>query len=60
MHKLLAVLTVIITIITTVLGLAAYVGVTGAYKYHLIAGLLTLVAALAASHQLYHGNMGRK
>ncbi len=60
MAKFLAAVTAIITIITAVLGLAAYLGVENAAKYHLIAGLLTLAAVLAATHQLYHGKMDRK
>ncbi len=60
MPKILAVLTAIITITTVVLGLVAYLGVDGAAKYHLIAGLLTLVAILVATHMLYHGKLGRK
>jgi len=60
MPKFLAAVTVIITIITAVLGLIAYLGVANAAKYHLIAGLLTLVTVLAATHQLYHGKIGRK
>ncbi|WP_347490709.1 hypothetical protein [Desulfoscipio sp. XC116] len=60
MQKLLAAVTAIIIIITAVLGLAAYVGVAGADKYHLIAGILTLAAVLTATHQLYHGKTDRK
>jgi len=60
MPKILAAVTAIITISTVILGLTAYLGVAGAAKYHLIAGLLTLVAVLTATHLLYHGKLGRK
>jgi len=60
MPKILAAVTAIITIITVILGLAAYLGLASAAKYHLIAGLLTLASVLAATHLLYHGRLGRK
>lgn len=60
MPKIIAALTAIITIVTVVLGLAAYLGADGAVKYHLIAGLLTLIMVLLTTHLLYHGKPGRK
>jgi uncharacterized membrane protein len=59
MQKLLAVITAVITIITAVLGLAAYVGVVNAERYHLASGIITLVMVLLITHQVYHGTRGR-
>ena len=60
MQKFLAVATAIFMILTAVLGLALYIGIDGAEKYHLAAGFLTLVLVLLITHQMYYGAGGRK
>lgn len=60
MQKTLAAATAIVTIITGALGLASYVGVESAEKYHLPAGILALLLVLAATHYLYHGTSNKK
>ncbi|WP_027365486.1 hypothetical protein [Desulfotruncus alcoholivorax] len=60
MQKFLAVTTAIVTFLTAVLGLALYLGIKGAEKYHLAAGFLTLVLVLLITHQMYHGSGSRK
>ena len=60
MQKFLAVATAIFMILTAVLGLALYIGIDGAEKYHLAAGFLTLVLVLSITHQMYYGAGGRK
>ena len=60
MQKFLAVTTAIITVLTAVLGLAFYLGINGAEKYHLAAGFLTLVLVLLITHQMYYGAGSRR
>ncbi|SFH38086.1 hypothetical protein SAMN05660649_04981 [Desulfotomaculum arcticum] len=60
MQRFLAVTTAIVTVLTAVLGLALYLGINGAEKYHLAAGFLTLVLVLIITHQMYYGNVSRK
>lgn len=59
MQKLLAIITAIVTIITAVLGLAAYVGVMNAERYHLASGIVALVLVLLITHQVYHNTRER-
>lgn len=55
MLKLLAVVTAVFTLITFFLGLASYIGITGAVKYHTVFGIVGLFLVLACAHYLYHG-----
>ncbi|SFR00446.1 hypothetical protein [Desulfoscipio geothermicus] len=60
MQKILAVVTALITVITATLGLVSYVGVESAEKYHLAAGIISVVLVLLITHMVYHGNFHRK
>ncbi|MCG8402349.1 MAG: hypothetical protein MJA84_12255 [Firmicutes bacterium] len=60
MHKVLAVMTALVTVITVILGMAAYLDLTSAAKYHQVTGFLALVLVLLATHRLYHGSGGKK
>ena len=55
MLKLLAITTVVFTLLTFILGLASYIGITGAVKYHSVFGIVGLFLVLACAHYLYHG-----
>ncbi len=56
MQKLLAVLATLVIIITAMLGIASYLGLESANRYHLVFGLVSLVLVLMAGHLLYHGS----
>jgi amino acid transporter len=60
MQKILVVVTSLITVITAILGLISYVGVESAGKYHLTAGVISVVLVLFITHMLYHDNFHRK
>ena len=61
MHKVLAVITALATVITVILGIAAYLDLgASAAKYHVVTGFLALVLVLLATHRLYHGPGGKK
>lgn len=55
MLKLLAITTAVFTLISFFLGLAAYIGLTGAVKYHMVFSIVGLFLVLACAHYLYHG-----
>lgn len=60
MHKIIAAFTALITILTAILGLASYIGIEVAEKYHLAVGILALTMVLIATHILYHGKYYRR
>jgi len=53
-HKILAVITALATVLAAVLGLAAHVGMESTEKYHLATGLLALALVLVTCHRMYH------
>jgi len=58
--KFLALLTALAAIVTAALGIVSYLGSEITGRYHLIAGLLTLILVLLLTHQLFYGRHSKK